>query len=178
MRKPIILALVCLVAFVAVLAFAGSSGKTDTSNPNVPTPTWLALLGSLTSPFANNAVLPQTKLSLLPAAPVSLSVPKSDDDMRIARFEIAGAGAVQIRYTCQGSNAKDCNQIACLGGTPAPVRPPVAGCTDHNACWRPDVAIRVFKGGGILTFTAFDTPAAVEQVKRSTKAAGSNCGSH
>jgi hypothetical protein len=181
MRKLILLGVVCLAGFLVILGLAGHGPDAKSAGRDYQPSGWVTVLGWLTSPFAPSVTLPQKTIPVPPAGsqtPQQVHVPFGSDDARVARFELAQAGAVQIDYQCQGSTATDCRQVACLTTLSAPPNLPQS-CVAQKEKWRPCVSLRIHSGGGTLLFTNM-MPAAtvVRQPDGATTSGVPGCARH
>jgi hypothetical protein len=150
MRLFLILVAVLAVVFFAAMGLGGNHTRSG------PTPSWAALLGTATAPFAPKITLAQRHFDVDAAHQPRAAVPRSTTSTRVAKFALVSGDAVRIRYACRAASGRQCPQTLCLyKGAP------VAGC-DEQSTKALDGSVVIYDDGGDLIFEALRGAAAVE----------------
>lgn len=155
MRLFLIVIGIAAVAFLGLMALGGGGQEApksdaDKENYDAQSHWWLRAMGAIGEPFAPKLELPERDFALVvpPAPPKQIEVARSDEDIRLAKFELVRGRAASIVYQC--SNGEGCSQTLCLvaAGVPAP-----DNC-GKNAEPKESGSLRIDPSGGTLTFLA------------------------
>ena len=155
MRVFLVIVGVIAVAFLGLMALGG--GGQEPPNCSVHKENydaeschpWLAVMGALGEPFAPKLELPQRRfvLAVPPASAEPIAVPRSDDDVRFAKFELTRGSAASIVYEC--TNGKRCPRSLCL--IAPEVSSPPEKCGQNDAP-RQSGSLLIDSSGGTLKF--------------------------
>jgi hypothetical protein len=192
--KIVIIVLVVLTlafAFVAIQGGTRSDAPTDSCTPPqmhgngddddiAAFSKWkpcsgASLLGKITAPFAPKVKLVNPTILLGQNAGASRPFASSSSDMRVARVELVGSGAMRVSVTCLPKSGRTCPKAVCIcapgasfsqsqiGSCPQPFRDSHGNggsCTADDAT----TSLNVYPEAGALSFTALGDLGATARV--------------